>query len=314
MTIPDIFFDAHGRLRSGWRFIVFVLSFLSALLLMRVLFALVVEGILRVPPATINAFFARRAGLFATSALTLAAACVCGWLCGRWLENLPWRALGWGAYRGWWRDFLYGSLCGALALCVAVAVGAACGAYSVQIMSPSVTAAAGTELAVAFFFFIVAAAFEEALFRGYPLQTLLRSLPVWVALIPSFVFFGAVHLGNPHAVPGYTFINTMLAGLWLSLGYLRTRSLWFPLGLHWSWNWTMGALFGLPVSGINEFSNSPLLRLISAGPDWLTGGVYGPEGGLIATIALLISCAFIWRTRTLTAADDMRRLSERRLS
>ncbi len=82
--------------------------------------------------------------------------------------------------------------------------------------------------------FLLGAAAEEMLFRGYPLQTLMRSWPLWVALVPVSVPFALVHLANPNVAPGFTFVNTVLAGVWLGVAYWRTRSLWFPLGLHWA--------------------------------------------------------------------------------
>ena len=92
---------------------------------------------------------------------------------------------------------------------------------------------------------------------------------------------------------GFTFINTALAGVWLAVAYLRTRTLWFPLGVHWAWNWALGAVFGLPVSGITDLAPYPLMRGTDHGPAWLTGGSYGIEGGLACTITLAITTVFI---------------------
>jgi hypothetical protein len=60
------------------------------------------------------------------------------------------------------------------------------------------------------------------------------------------------------------------------------------------WNWTLGAVYGIEVSGLTELVKAPLLREIDMGPAWLTGGAYGLEGGIVATIALLISTIGIW--------------------
>jgi uncharacterized protein len=152
--------------------------------------------------------------------------------------------------------------------------------------------------------FILAALAEEALFRGYPLQTLTRAQLAWLGILLTSVPFAAVHLANPNVVAGFTFINTVLAGVWLATAYLRTRSLWFPLGIHWAWNWTMNSLIGVPVSGM-RVSTHPLFTSLDLGPAWLTGGSYGIEGGAACIIALLVSLLFIWRTRWVTATTDM---------
>jgi len=154
----------------------------------------------------------------------------------------------------------------------------------------------------------IAALAEEALFRGYPLQTLTRARMAVIALLLTSVPFGMAHLSNPNAIPGATFANTVIAGIWLGVAYLRTRSLWFPLGLHWAWNWALGGVFGLPISGKNLVSN-PLLHGVDVGPAWLTGGAYGIEGGVACTIALVVFTLFVWRTRLLSATADLKTLT-----
>jgi hypothetical protein len=116
------------------------------------------------------------------------------------------------------------------------------------------------------------------------------------------------HLSNPNVIPVATFANTALAGIWLGVAYLRTRNLWFPLGVHWAWNWALGGVFGLPISGKNLISN-PLLQGNDIGPAWLTGGAYGIEGGVACTIALVIFTLFVWRTRLLSATPEMELLT-----
>jgi hypothetical protein len=154
----------------------------------------------------------------------------------------------------------------------------------------------------------VAALAEEAIFRGYALQTFARAHLAWFGILVTLVFFAYVHLSNPNATLGMTFINTSIAGLWFGIAYLRTRSLWFPLGLHWAWNWALGAFFGLPVSGMNLVSH-PLLRGSDAGPEWLTGGNYGIEGGIAGTIALVLATVLTWRTRLVSATPELKKLT-----
>jgi hypothetical protein len=73
----------------------------------------------------------------------------------------------------------------------------------------------------------------------------------------------------------------------------------------------MGSLLGLPVSGIEALSPAPLLRAADLGPEWLTGGAYGVEGGAACTLAILVSTIFIWRTRALSATPDMLSLTDK---
>jgi hypothetical protein len=155
---------------------------------------------------------------------------------------------------------------------------------------------------------IVAALAEEAMFRGYGLQTLARARLASLGVLLTCALFGFVHLGTPNVVPGFTMANTALAGVWLGVAYLRTRSLWFPLGVHWAWNWALGWFFGLPVSGANLVSH-PFLAANDTGPFWLTGGSYGIEGGLAGTIALLLFTIYTWRTSLVSATPELLKMT-----
>lgn len=298
-----ILFDEHGRLRSGLRFAFFALTFFFALALsgsLAWLAAFLLAG--RSAEAT-NHLLAGPVGLIVQSVIMLTSATLLGWFCGRIFENLPFRALGWDLRPGWWRDLLRGSALGAASLFLAVIIAWLAGSVRFAANHSSSSANVLRTLLLTLVTFILAAAAEEATFRGYPLQTLLRSLPVWIAIVPSSLAFALVHLANPHAAPGFTLINTFLAGVWLSVAYLRARNLWFPLGAHWAWNWTQGAVLGLPVSGITRLTESSLLRTQEVGPDWLTGGAYGIEGGFACTLALIASTIVLARPSRLTRSQ-----------
>jgi membrane protease YdiL (CAAX protease family) len=231
----------------------------------------------------------------------LISAGLAGWACGALLEELPLRALGCLPHRGWLKNLGIGSVLGIASLLLAGLLATVTRGihFSFDRAGPqSIAATVATSALV----FVFAAAAEEMFFRGYPLQTLTRAQLAWLGVLLTSVPFAAVHLKNPNVVPGFTFLNTALAGLWLAVAYLRTRSLWFPLGLHWSWNWAQASLLGLPVSGIN-LAPAPLLRAVDSGPEWLTGGAYGIEGGAACTVALLVSTLIIWRTKLISVAD-----------
>ncbi|HYN86569.1 MAG TPA: type II CAAX endopeptidase family protein [Pyrinomonadaceae bacterium] len=298
-------FNRAGRLRGGWRFLVFVCAFV----LVSAGGFKIYSTVVRFAPE-LRELTRGRAGFVTPSLISLLAATLVGWASLRALEDLPTRALGWAFHPRWPRDLLIGALVGGASLCAALLPGVLAGGTRFFPSGEPAAAIADT-LAVSALIFLLGAAGEEALFRGYPLQTLLRSWPAWLALVPTAVLFAAVHLDNPNVVRGFTFLNTVLAGVWLAVAYLRTRSLWFPLGVHFGWNWTMGALLGVPVSGITQLTPAPVLRAVDTGPAWLTGGHYGVEGGVACTLALLLSTLFIWRTRLVAADPELARLVTR---
>jgi membrane protease YdiL (CAAX protease family) len=307
MTPLDIFLNRHGRLRSGWRLAIFCAAYFAVL---AACFATLGAIFVLFNVSNPSARLAGTLGYLLQSFILFSTALLVGWGCGRLFEDLPVRALGWARHRGWLRDLLCGTLLGALSLMLAALVVTAFGGFRFSV-APSVSNIAFVKT---FFgsaiIFVIAAAAEEMLFRGYPLQTMMRALPFLVAVIPSSVLFAIVHMDNPNVAVGFTFINTTLAGFWLAVAYLRTRSLWFPLGLHWAWNWTMGALLGLPVSGITSLTRAPLFRAADTGPAWLTGGAYGIEGGAACTVALIISTIFIWKTRLINASEELKKFTD----
>jgi uncharacterized protein len=138
----------------------------------------------------------------------------------------------------------------------------------------------------------VSALTEEVAFRGYPFRRLIESIgPVAASLVMSFLF-GLGHRLNPGATWTSTFV-TMLAGLLLSIAWLRTHGLWLAWGFHFAWNASMGILFGLPVSGITDFAT--VVQTRTFGPLWLTGGDYGPEAASFTVIVLLVGIAILVR-------------------
>lgn len=306
MTLKQVFINPVGRLRSGWRLLIFALVFLILSLLMALAGQMASRFLSHLAPGRGLAHYLEN---FIFRLVLLFAALLAGFICTRWLEDLPWRALGLWLHAGWLRDFLVGSVLGIASLAVAAGIAAAGGGLRFTISSSDALLQVGQTLVFSAALFIIAALAEEALFRGYPLQTLSRAGLALLGVLLTSVPFAAVHLNNPNSTGIFPFINTALAGVWLAAAYLRTRSLWFPLGVHWAWNWALGSLFGLPVSGINDLAPYPLLRGIDLGPAWLTGGSYGIEGGLACTIALTISTVFIWRTKLVSATAEMKKLT-----
>lgn len=143
-------------------------------------------------------------------------------------------------------------------------------------------------------FFLLAAAMEELVVRGY-LFSLMRRRWGWkTAVIATSLLFGTLHLFNPGA-DFTSMLNVTLAGLFLAIVLLVTKSLYAAIAAHFAWNWTMAAIFHSVVSG--AAIPAPNYATVDNGPDWLTGGVWGPEGGAAATAAMLILIVFLYRKR-----------------
>jgi hypothetical protein len=305
MALETVFINPVGRLRGGWRMLVFAVLFLTLSLLLA---GAAQKGFGLVAHLAPSRGVANYVENFLFRLVTLSAALLAGFICTRLLEGLPWRALGLWFHAGWLRDFLVGSVFGIVSLAVATGIAAAGGGLRFTISGRGALLQVGQTLVFSAALFIIAALAEEAFARGYPLQTMSRAgLAGLGVLITSFAFAG-LHVMNPSFSLRIPFLNLVLAGVWFGVAYLRTRSLWFPLGMHWAWNWALGSLFGLPVSGTALFKDS-LLHGTDLGPSWLTGGTFGIEGGIACTVTIICSTILIWRTRLVSATDEMSRLT-----
>lgn len=152
----------------------------------------------------------------------------------------------------------------------------------------------------------IPAAAEEVLFRGYAFQVTARVAGPVAATLAGSVLFAAAHAANPSVAP-LGLVNIFLAGVLLSVAYLRTRSLWLATALHLGWNWGMAGPLDLPVSGL-ELLNAPMYEPVISGATWFNGGAFGPEGGLVGSIAFSAAIVAVWKMPGLREAIEMKRL------
>ena len=138
--------------------------------------------------------------------------------------------------------------------------------------------------------FLAVGFWEELLFRGYYLQNLRDGTGLALALFLSSGVFTLAHLGNFSASIAST-LGIFGAGYFLAYGWLRTRALWLPIGLHIGWNFFQGPVFGFAVSG--NPTPSIVVHTVE-GPELLTGGGFGPEAGLIVFPVIALGSALIW--------------------
>jgi membrane protease YdiL (CAAX protease family) len=131
---------------------------------------------------------------------------------------------------------------------------------------------------------LFAAVGEEVVFRGVIYRLFEEGFGTTAAVLISGGLFGLLHAANPGASVMSSSAIALEAGVLLAAAYAWTRSLWFPIGLHFGWNFTEGGVFGASVSG--GHSTGFLTTRIS-GPDYLTGGPFGPEASAPAVVVCL---------------------------
>jgi hypothetical protein len=196
-------------------------------------------------------------------------------------QRQPVKQMGLDARPGWRREFALGSAIGwagvtACALLIVLIGGMVVNFY----IGLRQFALIPLDLAI----LLVAALAEEVAFRGYAFQRLIEATNPVIATLLLSALFAFIHVNNPGSTTASALV-TMLAGWLLSIAYLRTRALWVGWGIHFAWNASMAVLFGLPLSGLTQFS--PVISTTALGPTWLTGFDYGPEGSAVAIIVIL---------------------------
>lgn len=198
------------------------------------------------------------------------------WLLAKFIERRPLRELDWRKSP----QLLWGLLAALLLFALVTAELWAAGVYSIS----------GWGDAPLWTLFLLTAVVpgitEEIISRGILFRLTEEGLGTWIALLVSALFFGFAHITNPGATAWSSIAISVEAGLLFGLLYHVTRSLWWCLGLHAGWNYVQGAVFGIPVSGINV---DGLFESRLQGPDWLDGGGFGAE----ASVLTVLTCSAI---------------------
>jgi len=274
------------RLRAGWR-----------LLIQLHLFVAMLVGLAVVGRGLGQGLAAAVVGTLLYLALGLGAA----WVLARFVDHRPLVDYGFRLDPQWWLDFGFGFVLGAALMTGIFLVERASGWLTVA--APAVTKSGLTPVPaflLSLFFYAVVAANEEFTFRGYQLRNLAEGLAGhWLgpraATVAAWLFasavFGLAHATNDGATTLSTLNLVVLTGGVLGLPVLLTGELAISIGLHLSWNLFQGTVYGFPVSG--SVPSRGLLITEQGGPQLWTGGAFGPEGGLLATLAGVVGCGLI---------------------
>jgi uncharacterized protein len=293
VKISGIVFDDQGQVRAGWRVLFY-------LLLCALGSAALLAGYMPIAaslfPAATNA---SRLDQIAPYALICAAAILAAFIMLRLFDKLPLRTLGYSIHIRTGVEVAQGILLAFIMISFLFGIEWIAGCVS---LSWTGFHAGRLLLMLAYYlaFFGLSSAMEELLARGYAFQVLVQGVGKTGAVCISAMFFSLGHFNNPH-VDVIALLNTILAGIWLSIAYLKTRSLWLPTSLHMTWNLTLGFIYGYPVSGVAV--PDAMIKLSQRGSAWITGGSYGPEGGVLSTGILIAATLLLLRSRRVKPAE-----------
>jgi membrane protease YdiL (CAAX protease family) len=286
---------AERRPRAGWR-----------ILLQAVIIVVLTLG----GRLGLDAAFGERglaARVLAQTSITLLVTTLCIWLGGRLFDRRRFADFGLRFDRAWWVDFGAGLLLGGLLMALIFVIEWSAGWIAITGVFAIGNLRMPFALAIllALLYYTGVGINEEVLTRGYALRNLAEGLnlpqigvrrAIVLAWVLSSVVFGLLHIGNAN-VTTVGIVNIMLAGMLFGLPYILTGRLGLSIGLHITWNFFQGNVFGFPVSGGG--SQMTMIATLEQGPDLWTGGAFGPEGGLVGVAAMLLGCllVLIWVRR-----------------
>jgi len=274
-------FAANGRLRAPWRIVVFLAAVYCCGIAASILVAPIVSLLYRIVGLRV-----------ASDGWVIVAVLLAGhYVALRFIDRSGWAEV--------WLDrvaarpalLARGFLLGGLSIGVPTVVLIAAGWLALRASAHEAIVPAVLRVSM---FLLPAAFYEELATRGYIFTALRESLGAGTALVVTSVGFGLLHLQNAGAnVQSIGLV--ILAGFFLGGVLLATRSLYAAWMAHFAWNWTMAVLFHTAVSGLPL--ESPDYRYVDAGPDWATGGVWGPEGGAAGGLGMLGGLAYLYARR-----------------
>lgn len=294
-----IFKNKYNELRSGWKIIIVVLSYQ----LMQLIILIIGGGIISIvvvnsrnrnfTPEQINmevmSILNSGAGRFVSQIIGLLCLILVLYIILKTIDRKRFRDIGFTFIsRDTGTDLIYGLFMGAVSMTVI---------FIILLITNNIKLDRGLLYPVfsmstlfGLISFVIVGISEELLSRGYCINALNVMGKPWMSVIISSVIFSLLHLLNPN-LRVFGLLNIALVGILFGYMYLKTNNLWMPIGYHITWNYFQGDIFGLPVSGLNQ---KGVYNISTYTDNLLTGGNFGPEAGILATIIIIMGILLIW--------------------
>jgi membrane protease YdiL (CAAX protease family) len=201
------------------------------------------------------------------------------WIFTKYIDKTPFIALGFYVKKRI-PDILLGIFLGAIVM----TIGCFSLSYLKEITIQKNASIDVNQIMLSILFYISIAVLEEVLCRGYLLRQLLKICHKYLALLSISLFFTVLHSLSV-SISVVSFINLFLLGVLFGVSYIHTKNLWFPIALHFSWNFFQYSIFGFGVNGFRSYS---ILEQTRIEDTIMNGGKFGFDASLLATAILLI--------------------------
>ena len=296
--MKSIFVNKNSKLRSGWKIAstfasFFVVNILISMIAIIILTAIVVAkeevALTDLEPyinnlTGINTGFGIFMGFIQCLCMILAV-----WLFWKLFDRKPIREIGLINIKKGYKDLFKGLAFGAISMILVFIILVTSGNVSLQ--SPLSSPNFNISLLIQLVFFVFVGINEEMFSRGYCMTVLKQTGNTWIVIIVSSIIFSVMHSLNP-SMSIISYLNLFLIGLLFAYMFLKSGNLWLPIGYHITWNYFQGNIFGFQVSGQ---STESLYKLNTPVNNVITGGGFGPEGGLVVTFIIIVGFIYMWK-------------------
>lgn len=296
--MKSIFVNKNSKLRSGWKIASTFVSFFVANIIISMIAIIILTVIVvakkQVSLNDLEPYINSLTKINTSFGIFLAfIQCICMilavWLFWKLFDKKPIREIGLINIKKGYKDLFKGLAFGALSMILVFIILIVSGNISLQ--SPLSNPNFNISLLIQLVFFIFVGINEEMFSRGYCMTVLRQTGNTWIVLIVSSIIFSVMHSLNP-SMSIISYVNLFLVGLLFAYMFLRSNNLWLPIGYHITWNYFQGNIFGFQVSGL---STESLYKLNTPVNNIITGGGFGPEGGLVVTFIIIVGFIYMWK-------------------
>jgi membrane protease YdiL (CAAX protease family) len=276
-------------MRSGWKITILIAgTFVFTLLLSFLAFFIIglIGGYLKyVPQKLYLLLMVGEEQFYLFTTISFLSTLVMITLMLKFIDKKKFKDIGFTSLKYGYKNLIVGFLIGAFSIAIIVLILSVSGAITIVKNSNTKT----YYLLWGLYTFILVGLEEELMSRGYFINALNQMGKPWLSVLISSIIFSLMHILNPNIV-FLGLLNIFLIGVLFSYMYIKTGNLWMPIGYHISWNYFQGYIFGFSVSG------NAVRGIYNAFPknNFLSGGEFGLEGGVIATLVILITFLILY--------------------
>lgn len=289
IALKKMFVNKNGQMRSGWKIAILIAGTFVITLLLAFLAFLIIGLIGKYSEYTMHKLLLllmvgeERFYLFTT--ISFLSTVIMITLMLKFIDRKRFKDIGFISIKEGYRNLIAGFFIGAFSIAIIVLILYIIGAVTIE-RNSNISA---YYLLGGMYAFILVGLEEELMSRGYFINALNQMERPWVSVLISSIIFSFMHILNPNIV-FLGLLNIFLIGVLFSYMYLKTGNLWMPIGYHISWNYFQGYIFGFNVSG------NAMRGIYNAFPknNFLSGGEFGLEGGIIATLVILITFLILY--------------------